>query len=69
MNLIQPNIMFLDIKGQRLQIKSSNLNYIDKYEYNEAVKLLRLDDKKDMPITYSQLSMSKKRNKKIRNPR
>ena len=61
--------MFLDIKGQRLQIKSSNLNYIDKYEYNEAVKLLRLDDKKDMPITYSQLSMSKKRNKKIRNPR
>ena len=65
MNLIQPNIMFLDIKGQRLQIKSSNLNYIDKYEYNEAVKLLRLDDKKDMPITYSQLSMSKKEIKKL----
>jgi len=65
MNLIQPNIMFMGIQGQRLKIKSSNLNYIDKYEYNEEVKLLRLDDKKDMPITYSQLSMSKKEIKKL----
>ena len=63
--LIQPNIMFMGIQGQRLKIKSSNLNYIDKYEYNEEVKLLRLDDKKDMPITYSQLSMSKKEIKKL----
>lgn len=64
-NLIQPNIMFLDIKGQRLQIKSSNLNYIDKYEYKETVKLLKLDNKMDMPITYNQLSMSKKEIKEL----
>lgn len=65
MTLIQPNIMSVDIKGQRIQKKSSNLNNVDKYEYKENVRFLRLDNESDMPITENLISMSKKEIKEL----
>ena len=65
MTLTQPNIMSVDIKGQRIQKKSSNLNTVDKYEYKENVKFLRLDNESNMPFTENQLFMSKKKIKEL----
>ena len=60
MALMHPNIMTVDVKGMRLRMNSSNLNYVDKHEYAEKINFLRLDNKSNMPITENQLFISKK---------